>query len=403
MLKSKSISDFEEARIAALRPDETLPVALHLYFQANDHIMVFLPAGVILSKEQLARYKERGLETVWVHKSDWNAFQNYLMPPLEAPVQQELTALISTDTSVTETTHVKMGEGATIDYSVVKGKEPLPQELIYNSKASAKKFLDIMRDDSRNEREKCALVAKFSRQLLGAMTSPTSLENQESMNRSIAQTVHDLLVETSPHVKNIADPIWAITAIEPDLNHGVNVATLAVLFAMSFGKIDELLIGDIGVAGLLHDTGMAMLPFSLGQTPQEQLQPEQMGDFLLHPSLSAKLVTEYAPEISERVPSLIGLHYGNFSDAKNSFPNKDLAQFIALADDVDALCKGQSDGVERTVLEALFMIEATEIQNDPTRHFNKGVFTAVLRWIRANTPDHSLESASAAISVRQAS
>ena len=75
MLKSKSISDFEEARVAALRPDAAVPVDLHLYFKANDHIMVFLPAGAVLSKEQLARYKERGLETVWVHKSDWNAFR----------------------------------------------------------------------------------------------------------------------------------------------------------------------------------------------------------------------------------------------------------------------------------------------------------------------------------------
>ena len=66
-----------------------------------------------------------------------------------------------------------MGEGTTLDYSVVKAKKPLPQELIYNSKASSQEILDIIRDNSRNEREKCALVAKFSRQLLGAMTSPT--------------------------------------------------------------------------------------------------------------------------------------------------------------------------------------------------------------------------------------
>ena len=47
-----------------------------------------------------------------------------------------------------------------------------------------------------------------------------------------------------------------------------------------------------------------------------------------------------------------------------------------MAEIVDSLCKGQSDGRERTILESLLTLEATEIQSGDAGG-SKDVFAAI--------------------------
>jgi response regulator RpfG family c-di-GMP phosphodiesterase len=166
---------------------------------------------------------------------------------------------------------------------------------------------------------------------------------------------------------------------------------------MAFGKIDEDLLSDIALAGLLHDIGMTQLPYQLAQTPWEMVRSEQIPDYLTHSSYSVDLSSEFAPELSARVRSLIQTHHASFADAKEVSPIRDMAQLVALADRVDSMCNGLWDGRERTVLEALLTLEVWENQAGEFRQFKSEVFMAILRWIRGQIPDYSLQQAISAV------
>jgi hypothetical protein len=395
MLKSKSISDFMEAKLRELRVDVAVPVDLHLYFHANNHIMAWLPAGAVVTQEQMDRYKTRGIDSIWIHSSDWSRFQEYLHPKLETPAAKD-ALILGQPTPGQDSAHLQNHADGTLLSTVVKGQEALAEHLIYNSTASAQKFLHILRDGSRDDREKGALVAKFARQLLGALSTPCSLDQQETVSRAIAKTVHDFVVEISPKSTRIVDPAWAIASFDPELNHGVNVATLTVLLALSFGKIDENLLGEISVAALLHDVGISSLRFELARTLEDSIGPDLTEEYHSHAEKSAEYVARFAPDFADRVPPLVKRHHRSFGTSVGA-AQSDVAQLVSIADHVDALCRGHVDGTERTVLESLFMLEAREDTRaqtgDDNRQFNKGLFTAILRWIRANVPEHSVRSA----------
>ena len=113
-----------------------------------------------------------------------------------------------------------------------------------------------------------------------------------------------MIFSSKPRRKRVvADPIWAIASIEPELNHGINVATLAVLFAMAFGKIDETILGEIGIAepSPRHRDGETLLDLSRG--PVSKLSPQRMREFNSHSAVSAQLVANFAPDLS---PSILG-------------------------------------------------------------------------------------------------
>lgn len=347
MLKSKEIGDFVSTEVAELRPDEPIPADLHLFFKSSNHVLVWRPAGTVLTAENIENHLSKGIHSVWVHRTEWETFHQYLKP---RPPEEVLPAR----------------------------KKWHSTELIYTPSRTPRQLLDITRDEAKADREKRALAAMTSRALLGELATPDTLSWQRSVNKGMAAFVRDFLKETPAGSHPLFSALWKISALDPAFTHAANVSSLSVLFALSFGNIDEGVISNVGLAALLHDVGISRIPLALAAVPWTNLSPSELKLYDQHTANSVELISAFSPDLKNAERFIQDHHLpqpASSGPASLNFP-----ALIALADSIDSLCNGSFDGQERTLYQAMDALESTD------RGFEKDLMSAVFRWIRNGIP-----------------
>src|SRR5262249_26476461 len=108
------------------------------------------------------------------------------------------------------------------------------------------------------------------RQILGdAARRLLSDLGRDSNSLKLARAaVQDVLDATALESESLVAGIWDLDEVELPLSHAIHVATYAVVFSLAFGRIDPALIADIGLAGLLHDVGLAQSGSGAARTPE---------------------------------------------------------------------------------------------------------------------------------------
>lgn len=363
MIKSKDIADYIELKTKEIIPDQPIPGDLYLYFAANRHVLVWKPTGTVFSKDVLKKLIDQGITSVWVHKTEWEAFYRFLHP-VERDKPDEKWA--------------KAPQFAIIDYT--KKKKPVEaQELIYHKpKVSSQNLIDIVSDETKDEREKSALLAKSSRKLLTELVT-AKLDKQFKVNQGISKVLHEFLKRVQVDAQDLTADIWEVTQLSSETSHSVNVATFSVLFGMAMGKSNEKLLLEIASAALLHDVGMSQIPYQIVQTPLTKMSSGQEVQYLKHAGYSADFITAYAPHISKRIVTMVSSHHNDFGKSERMDTALELGQLIAMADELDSRCNGNWDGQNRSVMDVL-----TEMREQSTPLFNKRVSTAILRWVETN-------------------
>jgi HD-GYP domain-containing protein (c-di-GMP phosphodiesterase class II) len=247
------------------------------------------------------------------------------------------------------------------------------------------------------------MVAKTARSAMAEIAAAETPAEQKKANEKAREVVRDVLEgaldKASKEVRSLAAEIWALADIDPDLEHSANVSTYAVLFAMAFGRIDQELIADIAIAGLLHDAGISQVTAAVTAVPWKEMQAGQLDRYAHHVNAGNTLVEMYAPEIPARVKAMIGQHHEKFDGT--GYPNhlegfkvNDIAQLLGMADILDSMSSGQWDGQKRPLQETFATLEAIEKKRTFPEYFNPEVFGAVVKWMRnARAMDSAKEAA----------
>lgn len=371
MLRSKDLKDYFEARLADIRPDVRLEFDVCLYFSQNEHLMLWRPKGDVPTEAFLEKYRAKSLSKIWIHQSEKGAFDLYMNPPKAAPVPEPVAA------------------------PAVPAPRPDPR-----TREGA--FLAALLDSSElSEREKQAAAAETARSLLQSAGSATTPREQKKADALARRTVQDLLDQTAPQIRAFAGDIWHLSEGDSGLDHGVNVATYAVILAMAFGRIDRELIADIALAGLLHDVGISQIPAAEIPDTLMQLEGPRRKTYSEHVPEGVRLLELHAPTIPARVKALISQHHEKFDGSGypqglRGFKVDDVAQLVAMADLIDAMANGSWDGQQRTRKEAFDRIETMEKTRTFPEFFNPEVFAAVVSWLHTGK---SMESAKQALEV----
>lgn len=412
MLRSKEISDFMEVSLEQIRPETPTPTDLHLFMKANNHLILWRRTGTSFTPESLTQYKEKGLSSVWIHHSDWPQFLDYLQASLgetvirSEPQQTEAFLVPAVPEENQASTLVSSPKQPSTQVSQVSGDQPpfepvsavVPQtplkeasttpQVSYEPSIRGQDFTAILRDPSKGEREKRAFIAKSARKLLGELASPTDAVTQEYVTREIHKTLHDFIQSLQTEESSLTQEIWSLLSHEKNLNHAMNVATYALLFALAFGTIEDPVLIQIALASTLHDIGIAFLPVSIAQTPWQDLTLSEKNEYLRHVPKTAQLLSSYSTELAQTLAPIINFHHETHSDLINKEASGRSAMLVALGDQVDRLCNGLWDGVTRTFSEAIDQLEEQELRAGDHGTFNPEMFSALLRWTRA----HVLES-----------
>jgi HD-GYP domain-containing protein (c-di-GMP phosphodiesterase class II) len=378
-LRSRKIESYFAASFDGLRDDTKLLVDVHLYFSSNRHILIWRKRGEKLSEKLLAKYRKRGLQTIWIHVEDRKLWERYLQDN-SAPKNKDQAP--QTD-----------GSSHTADLNEMLAQTELtpetPRAKPRTEEGNA--ILDLLLNPELDPRHKVAHTARAARNLLAETVKATEHEVRKDAMAHAREAVRDILDNTldsqAQHIRKAINEVWDLSKIDPDLDHSANVATFAVLFGLAFGRISPEVLADIALAALLHDVGLTQVSARVVQTPTLQRRGRDLQIYSRHVDEGLRLLEEFAGNLSPRVKPLIQQHHEKFDGSGypmqlQGFQVNDIAQLIAMADTLEAMASGQWDGYERSLMETFERLEKLEKSRNFPEFFNPEVFSAVTRWIR---------------------
>jgi HD-GYP domain-containing protein (c-di-GMP phosphodiesterase class II) len=186
------------------------------------------------------------------------------------------------------------------------------------------------------------------------------------------------------------DPVLILALHQDDLRryvtqHPVNVAVFAIKMADHLGFKKSIQV-EIGMAGLLHDVGMALVPEKI-LYKKGRLENSEMKVFRQRPNFSSKILRTLGPEyaylaecaaqVYERIDGS-GYPRGLKADEMHEY-----AQIIGLLDMYESLIHSRPQRGKRTPFAAV-----KEIINTSKNHFKKEYLKALLSVFTA-FPIHS--------------
>lgn len=368
-LRSKELADYFEVELGRLRPDVAIPCPINLIFKKNNHVLVWHMENTVITEGFITEYRRRGLHFVWIHKNDRDAFEAYL----GEKKKEESVGVIPANKKQEEkvTPPPATAEGALIR--------------------------EVMQSQAMTQEEKKAVVAETARDVIKDMVnaSPAQQAQQKKKARKIVQ---DVLSAVSAEVKSAIDEIMKIADVDPELDHAVNVSTFSVIFAMAFGRMDQALVGDLALAGLLHDIGLSQVPHAITQVPWKSMASEQKRIYAEHVEQTLLLLDLLFPAVSARAKDIILQHHEKFDGSGypkglQGFKLNDVAQLVAMSDLLDSVMCGRFDGELRPVSETFSVLEKMEKARSFPEHFNPEVFSEVVKWTKSDANEELLKSA----------
>ncbi|MGE0616900.1 MAG: HD-GYP domain-containing protein [Bacteriovoracia bacterium] len=352
MLRSKNIQDYFSVPFAGLTPDTVITFDLHLYFQMNQHIVLWKPEGDYLTAPFFTRYTEKGLQQCWIHNSQRGAYELYLQGPPKIPDVPAAGIVIA----------------------------------------------QVLASPHLTEPQKQAVVAEVAVDVIQNAMEAKTLDEQKTEDKKVNDTVREVLAQVQNPAQELMDELWKMADYDPQMEHSVNVANYTALFAMAFGKIDLAMLSDLALAGLLHDVGVSQVAVELAAMPVKNHDATTQAEYAKHVAGSSELVRQFSPDVTERVHKVLAQHHEKFNGT--GYPNQlkgfdfdDLAQLVAMADLIDTLTSGQWDGEKRTLREAFTFMNAKETSKNFPEYFNPEIFTLVMGWIRGSDSDDSVAKA----------
>ncbi len=387
MKQARRIHDFVQGSLSDLRPGEPLTFDVYLYFERNRHVMLWRRKGEVPPIRFLARSVERGISRIWIHKDDEQEFRTYLNPPVPEQLPDRSDAVPAPEPEARAEEAVPQAESKTDaepdGESVTLRFRPRTEPGAYLAAA--------LSAQSIGEDQKKSIVSEAAQELFRETASAETLEEQKVQLKRARQTVEDVLDSSTLRAEAAVSEIWKLANIDADLEHAVNVATYAVIFAMAFGRIDTALLADIAMAGLLHDVGISQIPAGVTSIPWKSMDQKTALLYAEHVDHGLRLLQTFAPSLPQRVRTIISQHHEKFNGSGyprglRGFGVDDVAQLLALADLLDAVSSGAWDGVERTLRNTFETLDRVEKSRTFPEHFNPDVYAIVMRWLRSSLP-----------------
>jgi HD-GYP domain-containing protein (c-di-GMP phosphodiesterase class II) len=187
---------------------------------------------------------------------------------------------------------------------------------------TAKQLGNIESSDKYSVTEKTEKLKTAVRDLMADVFSDALSDDTVAKGRTIADDCGEIVKAfISNDTKGVggwyARMLKAVGGESGSYSRAANISTYGTLFALGMGLSTAK---DVGVAGLLHDIGMADLPLDIQAKSEEDLTPVEQIAFYKHPQYSLEMIRNRKMIVSPLVMTIIEQHHEWFNG--RGLPNK---------------------------------------------------------------------------------
>ncbi len=358
----------------------------------NTPIYLILESGAHIDRKELMK---NGLNDVFFFPFDQNLFtqslKEWLLSNLDGQKAYRSVKLVDLQPNTTlqfDTFLYMPANHKHIKYS--SAGDPIETERLNRLKQNPTSSIHVASEDLQKVYEYTAATLKK----LGSSASMGETERSQKLQTAVRDLISDLFSDAvtgmeggkgviedcqnivRSYISSSSKDGWYEKILTlsgssaGNYSHSANVATYAALFAVGLGNEH---VEEIGIAGLLHDIGLAKIPVELQSKPISEMTQLEKHSYEKHPEYSLEIIRERKLIIPELSQKIILQHHECFNGS--GFPkglrDKRLlveSQILAFADRFDELLAVTPGKKAKTPFEAAQELSLLMI-NDPSKAF----------------------------------
>jgi putative nucleotidyltransferase with HDIG domain len=241
--------------------------------------------------------------------------------------------------------------------------------------------------------QKKEMLAEVGRKMVGVMNDFASddPEKKKAAYEECKSMTDDIIgIALQSHkLKSVYEDLLMMRAA--GIEHSSSVSTIAVVFALTIGFVDESGLADIALGALLHDVGHSQVPLDIFEKPYLELGKEDKKAFSGHPSGGVELLKDIGEVVPSIVQRIVEDHHekfggSGFSKGLSGFQIDERVQIVGLADTVDDLMLGRMTGEPLDPVEAFQWIKNQQGQNAGALFASPDIFESIFQVVMNSKP-----------------
>ncbi len=257
-------------------------------------------------------------------------------------------------------------------------------------KFTAERLRQLGSSSKYSETEKKEKTEEAIRNLVSGIftetAKETTFEQGQALLTDCRQIVDTFICDSSngDWYKRLLNTMGEITST---YGHASNVSTYAALFSMGL-KIGDP--GEVAIAGLLHDLGLANVPPEIVAKKEKERTKEEQEEYQKHPEYTIQIIKKRKIVLNDTIVKAILQHHEHYNGTgypKGIHGNQisKEAQILALADNFDDLTSAEEGKPLMTPKEAAIHFKKLVLQDPGKMIFNPELLNGVLRLFPEST------------------
>lgn len=392
--------------LTGLVPNKEVPFDVFLIFPLTQVFTYWVQKKTIVTDLLYDDHKDKGLETVWLLKSDRQKYLEYrkkyksLIEKQEAldrakrklgkkkltdedkkAIKDEFDGLNEDQKKKLKKREEKLSDQAKKELAEIreetlhanKHEDLTGTEAMGSDQKKNAKDLDI--DSESSDKKENDLDVEKTRK-----DDPLAEMANEIVDK--VKEAHDIAIEEK---KTVTDEFeTAQKQVNPDSEHGKAVSAYATILALKFELAEkESDLKDLASAGLLHDIGLSQIPVAIARKNWGELNTEEKELYFSSHQKGLNLIEAFGSKVNSRTRQFIEISYG-FEKTQDKELQK-YSDILSFCDLLDTVYRGRWDGTERTIRDSLDFLSEISGSELSSRRIDEKTMKAFLEVVSEET------------------
>jgi HD-GYP domain-containing protein (c-di-GMP phosphodiesterase class II) len=253
------------------------------------------------------------------------------------------------------------------------------------------KAKEALQDGTLTAQQKKDILRRVGEKMIGVLGGMASVDEAERAAafdecKNASQELVNVAMQSHKSASTYQD---LLMMQQEGIEHSASVSTIAVIFALATGFVENEDLAEISMGALLHDLGHSVINMEIFLKPYVQFDETEMEEFKLHTSGGIQLLEDLGEAVPPLVRQVVEQHHERF-DGKgfpagiSAFQVDERVQIVYLANQVDDLMSGRLVESKMSPVDAFDWIKEHEMKN--SKSVSPEIFHSIDQILQRSKP-----------------